>query len=385
MICHVDMDAFFASIEQMDNPLLAGRCVVVGGVTDRGVVSAASYEARKYGVRSAMPMYRARQLCPGGVFLFPRKQRYRQVSESVMAVLKDFSPVVEPVSIDEAFLDLSGCEKLFGAYEQTGKEIKKQIRQTVGLNCSVGIAPVRFLAKIASDRSKPDGLQVIMHEAVRDVLDTLPVARVPGVGPVTVKTLGRIGIRFLGEIRGLDEQYLVGRLGRFGRRLRELSMGVDRQGVAPVRPVKSISSEETLQVDTTDASVLEALLLKHAEDVGRQLRAKKLFAKTVFIKLKDSSFRQTTRQAPLPEPSQSSERIYRAGRELLRAYSLEKPIRLAGLGASELVDADRPVQQSLFGETAADTDKKWEQLGQTVDAISDRFGPDAIRKARLCE
>ena len=389
MIGHVDMDAFFASIEQMDNPSLAGHCVIVGGISDRGVVAAASYEARQYGVHSAMPVFKAKRQCPGAVFLHPRRARYKQVSERVMAVLGTFSPTVEPVSIDEAFLDLAGTGGLFGTYAQAGTRIKERIREEVGLNCSVGIAPLKFLAKIASDMDKPDGLRVILPDAVRGVLDNLPIATVPGVGPVTQKTLERMGIRFLGDAVRIPEKDMVARLGRFGHRLHELAAGIDRSPVASSRPVKSISSEETLASDTMDMTVLEALMLKHAEDVGRQARKKEILAKTVFIKLKDTDFKQVTRQASLPSPTQSSEVIYQAGLKLLRACRLQKPLRLAGLGVSDLVSAKTPVQMPLFAEKGngrtADAVEKWEKLGGTVDAIADRFGPGAIRKARLVQ
>lgn len=387
MICHVDMDAFFASIEQMDNPSLAGKPVIVGGISDRGVVSAASYEARKFGVRSAMPVYKAKSLCPEGVFLFPRKNRYKQLSEGVMAVLDTFSPVVEQVSIDEAFLDLSGCGGLFGSYGRIGTSIKQKIRQDVGLNASVGIAPLKFLAKIASDMDKPDGLRVIAPAEVMDVIRSLPISKVPGVGPVTEKTLARMGIRFLGDLGAMRRVDLVGRIGRFGHRLHELSEGIDRSPVTPVHPVKSISSEETLAADTLDMTILERLILKQAADVGRQARKKEVFAKTVFIKLKDADFKQITRQAPLPSPTQSSELIYRVALTLLRACRLQKPVRLAGLGVSDLIGIQTPVQMTLFEETGLEQSgsaaKKWARLGEAVDAIADRFGPDVIRKARL--
>lgn len=394
MICHVDMDAFFAAVEQMDDPSLAGKCVIIGGVSDRGVVAAASYEARQFGVRSAMPVFQAKKLCPEGVFLRPRRGRYNQVSEMVMTVLGTFSPVLEQVSIDEAFLDLAGCEGLFGPYGSIGAAIKDKVRRDVGLSCSVGIAPLKFLAKIASDMDKPDGLRVIPEEEVQDLINALPVSKVPGVGPVTAKALERMGIGFLGDAGRVDLKTLVARLGRFGYRLHELSAGIDRSRVIPVHAVKSISSEETLESDTMDMRVLENLLLKHAEDVGRQVRKKKVLAKTIFIKLKDSDFKQITRQAQLAEPSQSAEIIYRAALKLLRACGLHKPVRLAGLGVSDLVSSDTPVQQSLFeasgfeglgNDLSGKAIKKWEQVGETVDAISERFGPGAIGKARLCD
>ena len=383
MICHVDMDAFFASVEQLDNPSLAGKCVIVGGVSDRGVVSAASYEARKFGVHSAMPVFQAKIRCPSGIFLPPRIRRYKELSEIVMETLSSFSPVLEQVSIDEAFLDLSGCQRLFGPYDRIGARIKEAIKSRTKLNCSVGIAPLKFLAKIASDMDKPDGLCVIAPEAVKGVLRSLPVSKVPGVGPVTEKTLERMGIRFLGDVEQRGEKEVVARLGRFGHRLYELSTGTDRSAVTPARPIKSISSEETLAVDTRDKHLLENLLLKHAEDVARQARRKGLLARTVFIKLKDVDFKQVTRQAPLSEPTHSSERIFKAGAALLTAYPLQKPIRLAGLGVSDLLDAGTPVQRSLF-ENNISAERKWEQIGAAIDAIESRFGTNIVQKARLC-
>lgn len=382
MILHVDMDAFFASVEQLDNPELRGKCVIVGGLSDRGVVSAASYAARKFGVRSAMPMYRARQLCPQGVFVFPRHHRYKEVSAIVMSVLKSFSPLVEPVSIDEAFMDITGCEHLFGGPVEMGKALKQRITETVHLTCSVGIAPLKFLAKIASDMDKPDGLTFISADRVPAFIETLPIGKVPGVGRVTNDTLDRMGVKTLGDVQKIPAERLLRKLGKYGHRLIELSHGVDRSAVSASRAVKSISSEETLAADTRDRRLIDRLLLKHAEDVGRQLRKKGGRAKTVFIKIKHADFTSATRQHKLPQYTCASEAIYRSARQLMDAYILTKPIRLIGLGVTDLEDRAIPRQMELFSEMKTD-DRKWERIDGAVDAIVDKFGRDAIKKAGL--
>ena len=381
MIVHVDMDAFFASVEKKDDSALAGRCVIVGGISDRGVVSAASYEARKYGVRSAMPMYRARRLCAEGVFLSPRPWRYKEISRRVMDILSGFSPLVEPVSIDEAYLDITGCTRLLGDPESIGAQIKQAVRQNTGLTCSVGIAPLKFLSKIASDLEKPDGLVVIPSEQTTDFIYSLPVQKVPGVGQVAREKLQRMGISTLGDVAGYDKAVLVRHLGSFGTRLHELSTGVDRSRVSPVRPVKSVSSEQTLAADTRDKNELKTHLLAHAEDVGRQLRRHRLRAKTVFIKIKHSDFTQVTRQAPLGQRGNCSAVLYRTGADLLDAYSFDKPVRLVGLGAADLADERTPVQQSLFAEDGS-LHEKWEKIDTAMDAIWEKYGARKITRAR---
>lgn len=381
MIVHVDMDAFFASVEKKDDPALAGKCVIVGGVWDRGVVSAASYEARKYGVRSAMPMYRARRLCAEGVFLSPRPRRYKEISRRIMEILSGFSPLVEPVSIDEAYLDITGCTRLLGDPESVGAQIKQSVWQDTGLTCSVGIAPLKFLAKIASDLEKPDGLVVISAEQTADFIYSLPVQKVPGVGRVAGEKLQRMGISTLGDVAGYDKAVLVRHLGSFGTRLHELSTGVDRSRVSPVRPVKSVSSEQTLAADTRDKNELKTHLLAHAEDVGRQLRRHRLRAKTVFIKVKHSDFTQVTRQAPLGQVGNCSAVLYRTGADLLDAYSFEKPVRLVGLGAADLADERTPVQQSLFTQEGS-LHEKWEKIDTAMDAIWEKYGVRKITRAR---
>lgn len=382
MILHVDMDAFFASVEVLDNPQLAGKCVIVGGMSGRGVVSAASYEARRFGVHSALPMYQARQKCPHGIFLKPRGWRYKELSRQVMAILEGFSPLVEPVSIDEAYVDIQGCEQLHGPPEAIGAAIKEKIRKKVGLTCTVGIAPLKFLAKVASDMDKPDGLTFISRAAMPDVLARLPVEKVPGVGGRTRDQLERMGIATLGDLRKYSTEQLSRRLGKYGIRLAELAAGIDHGKVQPVRPVKSISSEETLPADTVDREALESHLLSQAEEVGRQLRKKKLWARTVTLKVKHADFTQVTRQRQLDSTTRASETLFKAACRLLQQYNPRKRVRLIGLGASELCDAAGPVQLSLFDDTAQ-TNGKWDSVDSAVDAIAERFGPEAVKKARL--
>lgn len=382
MIIHVDMDAFFASVEVLDDPGLSGACVIVGGMSSRGVVSAASYEARQYGVHSAMPMYEARGKCPQGVFLEPRRRRYKELSRAVMLILSRFSPVIEQVSIDEAFVDINGCDRLHGGPEKIGRAIKEAIRRELGLTCSVGITPLKFLSKIASDMDKPDGLTLIPPEAVDDFIGPLPVAKVPGVGRQNRKQLERLGIRTLGDVKKYSTEQLVRRFGKYGQRLAELASGIDPSEVKGVRPVKSLSSEQTLPVDTRGRDRLRRYLLKHAEDVSRQLRRHDLRAKTVTLKVKHADFSQVTRQVGLCRHTRSSETLFKTACGLLDNYRPTRPVRLIGLGASDLSEKEGPVQMSLFGEP--DTDAlKWEALDHAVDAITERFGREAVRRAEL--
>lgn len=382
MILHVDMDAFFASVEQLDHPEFAGKCVIVGGDANRGVVCAASYEARKFGVHSAMPMFQARRKCPHGVFVRPRHRRYAEISAEVMALLGSFSPLVEPVSIDEAYVDIAGCGTAFGEPAVIGQKIKEKIRAHLNLTCSVGIAPLKFLAKIASDMRKPDGLTVIVPEDVENMIAALPIDRVPGVGPRTGRQLDRLGIRTLGDVRRYTEQQMIARLGKYGGRLYELSCGIDRFEVRPDRLAKSISSEETFAEDTRDRSILNRYLLKHAEDVGRDLRKEGVKAKTVNVKIKFSDFTQVTRQVQLERPTASSEIIYRAAVKLVEGFPLVKPVRLIGVGASDFMAKAGPVQLSLFSQPENNA-AKWEKADRAMDAIFEKFGRRAIMKASL--
>ena len=382
MILHIDMDAFYASVEQQDNPWLRGKCVIVGGTGNRGVVCAASYEARKFGVHSAMPGFEARRRCPDGVFVRPRMKRYKETSARVMDRLREFSPLVEPASIDEAYMDVSGCKTLYGDAQAIGRRIKEAIFQEVGLTCSVGAAPVKFLAKIASDMDKPDGLTVIEKEDVPAFLETLSVARVPGVGKQTFAVLEAMGIATLGDVKRFPEEILYRQLGKYGRRIMALAHGVDRSKVEPVREHKSASSECTLEEDTDDAAVLKKRLLSQAEEVAAELRKLDIKARTVVLKLKHADFRQITRSETLPAPTRSSAVLYREAARLLDRCRLRQKVRLVGLGASGFVSSALPVQQGLF-DGGGDGAENWERVDRALASIQEKYGKGAVCRAVL--
>ncbi len=382
MILHIDMDAFFASVEALDNPALRGRCVVVGGTSDRGVVAAASYEARRYGIHSAMPMFQARRRCRDLVIVPPNRLRYREISARVMAILREYTPVVEEVSIDEAFMDVAASRRLCGSPEEIGRSLKRRVLAATGLTCSVGVAPNKFLAKVASEMDKPDGLTLIRPEEVAVFVDRLPIGRVPGVGRVTREVLDSLGIRTLGDVRRYPRESLARRLGAYGRRLQALARGLDPSPVAPCRPPKSVSSEETLPEDTADRELLSRHLLRQSEDVGRQLRRQGLRAKTVTLKIKHDDFRLFTRSHTLPRGVQSSRALYREALRLLAGYRLTRRIRLIGLGASGLVCEALPVQASLFDPRAAAPDA-WEKVDAAVESIRRKFGREVVKVASL--
>ncbi|MEJ5358969.1 MAG: DNA polymerase IV [Desulfobacterales bacterium] len=382
MILHVDMDAFYAAVEQRDRPELRGLPVVVGGTGGRGVVAAASYEARAFGVRSAMPMAEARRLCPQAVFLPPRGERYREVARRIREVLASFSPVVEPVSIDEAFLDLAGTERLHGPPEAAGRRLKERILAAVGLTCSVGIAPNRFLAKAASDFRKPDGLTVVAPGEVESFLAALPLEKAPGVGPRTRERLSRFGVRFMGEIARIPGVELVALLGRAGERLSALARGIDATPVTPVSPARSFGSECTLARDTRDRDLLRRLLLEHAQAVAGDLRAAGMRARTVVLKIRQADFSLNTRRRTWGEPAASSHEIYRRALALLEGFRIGKPVRLIGIAATGLVPAGLPCQRALFDEQGRGS-AEWERIDRAVAAIEGRFGEGAVRRASL--
>lgn len=382
MILHSDMDAFYASVEELDNPLLKGKCVIVAGHSERSVVSAANYEARKFGVHSAMPLFQAREKCPEAIFLPPRMDRYKELSAKIMSILREFSPLIEPVSIDEAYIDITGCERLWGGVREIAFGIKKRIKETFNLTCSLGAAPNKFLAKVASDMDKPDGLTIIMPGDVQQFIATLPIHKVPGVGKNTHAELKLLGIRTLGDVKKYPEEVLLKKFGKFGRRLMEFANGIDRSVVTPVSKTKSISSEETLLEDTDDKQTLKKYILKQAEKVGRELRKSGIKAKTVSIKIKHSDFKQVTRSITVKDPTQSSDVIIRKAFQLLENYAMPKKARLIGVGVSNLVPAAEPIQIDIF-ERGDRESSNWEKLDVAIDAITDKFGTDIIKRATV--
>jgi DNA polymerase-4 len=384
VIAHIDMDAFYASVEKLDNPELEGKPVIVGGTSRRGVVSAASYEARRFGIHSAMPMFQAKKRCPHGVFLPVRMRRYVDVSRTVMAQLRDFSPLVEQVGVDEAYIDLTGTQKLFGTPEESAWRIKKRIVEASALTCSIGISISKLLAKIASDMNKPDGLTVVSPADVDSFLSVLPIGKVPGIGKKSENELRKIGVTYVGDIKTYSADWLRERFGTFGDRLSLIASGDTGSRVVPYEAPKSISAEETLADDTRDPAVLKRYMLGQAERVGRSLRKKGFSGRTVTIKIKHADFRQVTRRATLDGATHSAKVIYGEAVKLLAAYPLESDVRLVGVGVSGLEPAGRRSQLGLFEETAV-ADKKWERAEAAMDEIVKRFGHGAVKRGTLLE
>ena len=377
-IIHVDMDAFYASVEQRDRPELAGRPVVVGAdPRGRGVVSAASYEARRFGVHSAMPIGRAARLCPHAAFLPVDMVKYAQVSRRIMEVLAEFTPLMEAISIDEAFLDVSASRALMGDGPTIAARIKARIREAVGLAASVGVASNKFVAKVASDLEKPDGLVVVAPGAEAAFLGPLPIVRLWGVGKVTAAALESIGVRTIGQLAVIPEAHLQARFGASGVGLLGLALGHDDRPVEPFAPPKSMGAEETFERDHRDVERLCATLRGQAERVARELRAEGYAGRTVQLKLRFADFSTLTRRHTA-EPTQDGLRIYQEARALLERIALEQPVRLIGLSVSELGRASEG-QLSLLGPDAA----RRERLSRALDRLTGRFGETSIRPASL--
>ncbi len=382
-IIHIDMDAFYAAVEQHDTPSLRGKPVVVGGDAEkRGVVSAASYEARAYGVHSAMPTSQAKRLCPQGIFLPVRMGRYQEVSERIFQILRVYTPLVEPLSLDESFLDVTGSEKLFGPAVKIAREIKQRIHESTGLTASAGIAPNKFLAKIASDLRKPDGLVEIKPEEVQDFLRDLPISRLWGVGKTTEEVLRGMGILRVGQLATYPMEAIERKLGKFGRELVALARGEDDRSVIPESEAKSISQEETFTPDLCDRETMKKVLLDQSERVAWELRKQRLKGFTVQVKVRYPDFSLVTRSVTLPSPTDQGMEIYQAALTLLdRTEALRRRARLLGVGISNLRHRDDPEQLSLFSSHRL----KIERSTEAVDRIRDKFGPHAIKRASLVE
>ena len=374
------MDAFFAAIEALDDSSLRGKPVIVGGLSRRGVVSTASYEARRFGIHSAMPVFKAREKCPHGIFLPVKMERYKEVSKKIMGLLKDFSPLVEQVSIDEAYLDITGTENLFGCPEDIARRIKERVGKETGLTCSIGIAPNKFMAKVASDMNKPDGLKIISDSEVDQFLSILPVGKIPGVGKRTLEELRRHSVKTVGDLKRFSKEQLLEDFGKFGLRLYNIAKGRDNESVTPDREIKSISSEETLQKDTGDLSKLKDLVKEHAEKVAWRLRNEELKGKTITIKIKFSDFSAFTKSQTIAEATDSSKILRDSAMKLFLDSPIKRKVRLIGVAVSNLDVGKKEAQMSLF-EDPGKTDKN-RKVEEAMDEIRGKFGGKVIERGK---
>jgi len=379
-ILHIDMDAFYASVEEHDNPALKGKPLVVGGTGGRGVVAAASYAVRRFGVRSAMPMREALRRCPEAIVVHPRMARYQEVSERVFAIFREFTPLVEGLSLDEAFLDVTASRQLLGAPEAIGAKIRQRIAGQTGLTASVGIAPNKLLAKIASDLNKPDGMCHIDAGNLREILDPLPIHKLFGVGSKTLPTVLAAGIRTFGDARVASDEVLWRAFGKHGHAMRDRASGLDDRPVEPDREEKSISAEETFDTDIRAATELRTQLVHLADRTASRLRAQKLLAGRVSVKIRRGDFTTYTRQRSLKPPTQDTAIVSAAAEALLRAWLASQPraaVRLLGVGVSDLQSSS---QSDLFSDPLPDAGSR---LDSAVDGIRDRFGNGLLTRASL--
>ncbi len=384
MILHVDMDAFYASVEERENPSLVGKPVIVGGSPEgRGVVAAANYAARKFGVHSAMAAARARQLCPQAIIIKPRIDYYSSVSRQIRDIFEQFTPLVEPLSLDEAFLDATGSESIFGSSAEIGRQIKQLIHSELKLVASVGVAPNKFVAKIASDLKKPDGFCVVEPDEVQSFLDPLPVGRLWGVGKVTGQVFERLAIRTIGQLRHMPPETLNDLFGSSGEHYWQLAHGIDDRKVVPDREAKSISNETTFAEDIDDMDVLRAWLVGLVEQVARRLRRHDMKGSTVELKVRFADFKTISRSLTLTEPTNITQELLEAGVELLtkRLPPRHLPVRLLGFGVQKLDDSVR-TQQQLFDQPERE---RHQELDRVADQITAKFGKLAIRRGTTIE
>ena len=377
-IIHIDMDCFFAAVEVKDNPDLAGKPVIVGALPGtRGVVSACSYEAREFGVHSAMPISQAAKRCPHGIFIKPNGHRYVEESEVIMAIFRDFTPTVEPLSLDEAFLDVSGSHRIFGTSVEIGRAIKSRIKKETGLISSVGIAPTKFVAKIASDIGKPDGFVTVNEDDVLDFLRPLDARKIWGVGKSTWKKLEKLNLKTIGDIADFPVETLERMFGKTGRHLHNLSTGTDTRSVNPVTERKQVSNEHTFGADTDDMEEVERVLLALSDKVAGRLLKKGFMGRTVTFKLRDETFKTVTRSQTFDRRIFSGEDIYSEAREMLRAEDIGgRKVRLIGVSVSGFQNG---YQTSLFDNNSERKNK----VEKVLADIRRRFGKDAITRASL--
>ena len=376
-IIHFDMDAFYPSVEILDNPALKRKPVIVGGGKERGVVSSASYEARRFGVHSAQPVAKAKRLCPDGVFLPVRMSRYQEISKQVFKICYRFTPLVEPLSIDEAFLDVTGSIRLFGQPEDIAKQIKQIVLTETGLTVSAGVAPSKFVAKIASDIDKPDGLTVVHPDGVRDFLDPLPVKKMWGVGKVTQLSLSHLNIHTFRELRQTPVKVLEKKIGKHGVKIHLLAMGIDERDVIPDHDVKSIGHEQTFSQDIIALNVAQKELLALSNKVARRMRHKGLKGKTITLKVKYFDFVQITRSATLPKSIDDGFELYSVACRLLKKTEItKKPIRLLGISLSQLSFSGIGTQLSLFDQDPSS--QKRQRLNIALDSLYEKFGDKSV-------
>jgi DNA polymerase IV len=388
-IVHLDLDAFYASVEQLDDPALRGRPVIVGGTARRGVVCAASYEARRFGVRSAMPTARARRLCPDAVFLPPRFDRYGALSERVFGIYRRYTPLVEPLSLDEAFLDVTASRALHGTGADVARGIKAAVRAECGLAVSAGISEVKMAAKIATDLGKPDGLVEVPPGGVAAFLAPLPVGRLWGVGEVTEAALRKLGIATIGDLARMPETALAAAVGvSHAKGLRALAHGEDPREVVPDEAAKSVGAEDTFGEDLTGRAALEHELLSQAARVARRLREAGLEGHVVTLKVKYSDFSLVTRRVTLAQPTDDDAAIYEAARAQLERVDLSRAVRLTGVSVSDFAGGEERGQLGLFPLEVAPrppADERRRRLNAALDTLADRYGDGAVTRADLAD
>ena len=372
------MDAFYASVAELDQPELRGAAIVVGGGS-RGVVLSANYQARKFGIRAAMPVVRAKAMAPKAVFVTPDHHRYSEISQQVMKIFSDFTPLVEPLSLDEAFLDVTGAKKLIGTPREIGAAIRARVEKECGITCSVGIAPNKFIAKLASQHCKPNGLLEIRPDRIIEFLHPLPVNAIWGVGPKTNESLEKLGLRTVGDIANLPKAALIRALGEAtGEHLHELSWGRDQRDVIIDEPDKSISNAETFEQDEDDPEIILAHLLALTERASGRMRERDLFAKTISIKVRFANFTTINRSKTLAHPISSTHEIYEVAKQLWNNLALDRArIRLVGVELTNLCES-APEQLILGGR-----EKGWREAEQAADLARNRFGDEKVRPARL--